>query len=173
MALLPYYGESAYCHRTKKRMAIDISVIKSKRGQSSMQFLDTATKLHIYTIKQCVKFPKRYTFYVSQSISDTATEILKCAKSGNSIYPTNAHEVQVRRDYFLRAYAETQSLVSLINDARELFDISGSTLTGWMELIQSELNLIKGVMKADKQRFKKLYAEIESDESDGTEELDA
>lgn len=138
-----------------------------------MQFVDTASKLHIYTVKQCVKFPKRYTFYVSQNISDTASEILKCVKSANSIYPTNAHEVQVRRDYFLRAYAETQSLVSLINDAKEMFDISGSAMTGWMELIQAELNLLKGILKTDKQRYKKILNTDSSDSDiEETEESD-
>lgn len=138
-----------------------------------MQFVDTASKLHIYTVKQCVKFPKRYTFYVSQNISDTASEILKCVKSANSIYPTNAHEVQVRRDYFLRAYAETQSLVSLINDAKEMFDISGSAMTGWMELIQAELNLLKGILKTDKQRYKKILNMESSDSGiEETEESD-
>lgn len=139
-----------------------------------MQFVDTASKLHIYTVKQCVKFPKRYTFYVSQNISDTASEILKCVKSANSIYPTNAHEVQVRRDYFLRAYAETQSLVSLINDAKEMFDISGTAMTGWMELIQAELNLLKGILKTDKQRYKKILNTDSSDSNiEETEESDA
>lgn len=138
-----------------------------------MQFVDTASKLHIYTVKQCVKFPKRYTFYVSQNISDTASEILKCVKSANSIYPTNAHEVQVRRDYFLRAYAETQSLVSLINDAKEMFDISGSAMTGWMELIQAELNLLKGILKTDKRRYKKILNTDSSDSDiEETEESD-
>lgn len=134
-----------------------MSVVKSKRKESALQFLDTASQLHIYSIKQCVKFPKRYTFYVSQNISDTASEILKCVKSANSIFPTNVHEMQVRRDYFLRAYAETQSLISLINDAKELFDISGTAMTGWMELIQTELKLLRGIMKTDKQRYGKIF----------------
>lgn len=120
-----------------------------------MDFVDTATRLHIHTIKQCVKFPKRYTFYISQKITETAGEIVKCTKGANSIFPTNAHEVQLRRDYLLGAYAETQSLVSLINDAAELFSISGGTMLEWMGLVQSELNLLKGVLKSDKKRFRK------------------
>ena len=38
-----------------------VSVIKSKRSQSSAQFLETAQQIQIYTLRQCVKFPKRYT----------------------------------------------------------------------------------------------------------------
>ncbi len=133
-----------------------ISVIKSKRNESNLQFVDTAFKLYTFTIQQCVKFPKRYTFYVSQEISNTATKILVEVKRGNSIYPTNEHEVQIRRDSFLNAYADAQSLISQINAATELFQVSGTTLTGWMELIQSELNLLRGIMKKDKARYKNL-----------------
>lgn len=133
-----------------------ISVIKSKRNESNLQFVDTAFKLYTFTIQQCVKFPKRYTFYVSQEISNTATKILVEVKRGNSIYPTNEHEVQMRRDCFLNAYADAQSLISQINAATELFQISGTVLTGWMELIQSELNLLRGIMKKDKARYKNI-----------------
>ncbi len=121
-----------------------------------MQFLDTAYQLYIFTVQQCVKFPKRYTFYVSQDISHTAFEIHRKVKCANSVFPTNAHEFQMRRDYFLEAYADAQSLISQINAATELFQISGSTLTRWMELIQSELHLLKGVMRKDKARYKNL-----------------
>lgn len=136
-----------------------ISVIKSKRNESEMQFLDTAYQLYIYTVQQCVKFPKRYTFYVSQEISHTASEIHRKVKCANSVFPTNIHEFQMRRDYFLEAYADTQSLVSQINAATELFQISGSILTRWMELIQSELHLLKGIMKKDKTRYKNLLGD--------------
>jgi len=66
----------------------------------------------------------------------------------------------MRRDYFLEAYADAQSMISQINAATELFQISGSTLTRWMELIQAELRLLKGVMRKDKVRYKNLLKEI-------------
>ncbi|MBR4023267.1 MAG: hypothetical protein IKI94_11895 [Ruminococcus sp.] len=47
-------------------------------------------------------------------------------------------------------------MISLINAAKELFDISGATLTTWMETIQLELNLLRGIMKNDKSRYKNL-----------------
>jgi hypothetical protein len=72
----------------------------------------------------------------------------------------------MRRDYFLEAYADTQSLISQINAATELFSISSSALSGWMELIQSELNLLRGIMKKDKARYKNL---CKPDEADNTE----
>lgn len=146
-----------------------ISVIKSKRNESNLQFVDTAFKLYTFTIQQCVKFPKRYTFYVSQAMADTATKILVEVKRGNSIYPTNAHEVQMRRNCFLNAYANTQGLISQINAATELFQIAGTVLTGWMELIQSELNLLRGIMKKDKARYKNICQPKSEDTNGETE----
>lgn len=133
-----------------------MSVVKSERTQSTMEFLDNAHKLYIYTVQQCVNFPKRYTFYVSTEIAKTAGDILVSLKSGNSIYPRNAHEVQVRRDWFMKAYTQIQSLISLINAAHEMFGVSGKTMQRWMEMISVETNLIKGVLEADKKRFKHL-----------------
>lgn len=136
-----------------------------------MQFIDTAYKLYIFSVQQCVKFPKRYTFYVSQEISHTASEIHRKVKCANSVFPSNAHEVQKRRDYFIEAYADAQSLISQINAATELFQISGSVLTQWMELVYSELTLIKGVMKKDKTRYKHLSKKSEETD-DKTDESD-
>lgn len=128
-----------------------------------MQFIDTAYKLNIYTIKQCVKFPKRYTFYVSQEIAHLSSEIHRKVKSANSIYPTNEHEYQIRRDILMSAYADCQSLISMLNATTELFQIAGNTMSNWMELIATEINLIKGVLKRDKVRCKNL---IKSDKCD-------
>lgn len=136
-----------------------------------MQFIDTAYKLYIFSVQQCVKFPKRYTFYVSQEISHTASEIHRKVKCANSVFPSNAHEVQKRRDYFIEAYADAQSLISQINAATELFQISGGVLTQWMELVYSELTLLKGVMKKDKTRYKHLIKKSDETE-DKTDESD-
>lgn len=100
-----------------------MSIIKSQRSTSEMEFIANARKLQIYTIKKCVSFPKRYTFYVSQPIANASTRIYEDVRRANSIYPVNQHEVQMRRDCFLRANAELYSLISQIEVAQELFSI--------------------------------------------------
>ena len=53
-----------------------MSVIKSQRGLSEMEFLNNARKLEIYTIRRCVNtIPKRYTLYLGQHLADAATQI--------------------------------------------------------------------------------------------------
>ncbi|MBQ9229091.1 MAG: hypothetical protein IJ680_03500 [Paludibacteraceae bacterium] len=133
-----------------------MSVIKSKRNQSSAQFLETALQIQQYTLRQCVKFPKRYTFLFTQNLTTTATNACTQVKKGNSIFPANKHEAQLRRDCFLQAYAELQALVSLISTAYDMFPIPENAIVEWMRLINEELKLLKALIKADKQRYKNL-----------------
>lgn len=131
-----------------------MTVVKSKRGESKMEFLHTARELQIYTIKKCASFPKRYTFYLSQPIANSATRIYQYTKMANSIYPTNPHEVQMRRDYLLRANAELNSLVSQIEVAHEAFGLEERIMEFWMDIVDRELRLLKGTLNTDRERYK-------------------
>lgn len=133
-----------------------MSVPSGKRGESEMEFIHTARELQIHTIRKCVGFPKRYTFYIGQPIAGSATRIYQCVMMANSIYPTNAHEAQIRRDYLLEAGAELRSLVSQIEVATELFGIEERSMRYWMDLVDKEIRLIKAVLKKDKERYKNL-----------------
>lgn len=134
-----------------------MSVIRSQRSLSDMEFLNTARQLEIYTIRKCVNtIPKRYTFYLGENLAKAATAVYENVKKGNSVYPTNAHEVQIRRDFFIKAYVELQSLVSQIEVAYELLHFDTKVLEEWSTLIAQEINLVKGVMESDKKKYKKL-----------------
>lgn len=134
-----------------------MSVIKSKRGESEAEFLANARALQAYTIRRCVNaIPKRYTFYIGQNIAAIATRVYELVKCGNSIYPLNQHEAQIRRDYFLRAHAELQNLISQIELANEIIQFEDQVLPEWSRLIGNEIRLVKGILKADRERYKDL-----------------
>lgn len=133
-----------------------MAVIKSNRTESEMVFIHTARQLQIHTIQKCVNFPKRYTFYVGQPMAECATRIHEYVKCANSIYPLNQHEVQMRRDYLLRANAELNSLISQIEVAGELFGLEPDKMKFWMEIVEKEIRLVKGTMKKDRERYKDL-----------------
>ena len=133
-----------------------MSVIKSKRTTSSMEFIATAKKLEIFSIRKCTNFPKRYTFYIAQPIANAALRVYEFVQKANSIYPTNQHEAQLRKDCFIKAYAELNSMVSQIEIAYEMFDIDLKSVQEWIELIDTETRLIKAVIKADRDRYKNL-----------------
>ena len=134
-----------------------MSVIKSKRGESEAEFLANARALQAYTIRKCVNaIPKRYTFYIGQNIAAIATRVYELVKCGNSIYPLNQHEAQIRRDYFLSAHAELQNLISQIELANEIIQFEDQVLPEWSRLIGNEIRLVKGILKADRERYKDL-----------------
>lgn len=85
-----------------------------------MQFLETAYNLQVHIIKMCVKFPKRYTFFVTNNIVDLATKCHMNVKSANTIYPQNEHELQLRKDYINAAICDLQNLISQLDIAKGL-----------------------------------------------------
>ena len=131
----------------------DMAVIRSEREESEIAFLYNARQLQIYSIKKCLSFPKRYTFFVSQPLANVATRIHQYAKIGNSINPTNRHEAQMRIDYFLKAKAETNNMVSQIELTAELFDFDKKE---WMRLVYNQIKLLEGIIKYERTRYRKL-----------------
>lgn len=132
-----------------------MSVIKSKRRVSGVQFLETARDLDLFTMKTCIKYvSKRYTFYLSQPTVLVASNIHSCVKRGNSIFPSTKRDVEMRREQFIMAGAELQNLISKINIIYEMFALPENIAIKWLELIDTELSLVKSVIKKDEERYK-------------------
>ena len=74
-----------------------MSVLKLKRGESAMQFIETARELEIYTIKQYARFSKRFMFLIMKDIVALAKAVYNNVKAANSVYPVNVAEVQLRK----------------------------------------------------------------------------
>lgn len=62
----------------------------------------------------------------------------------------------MRRDCFLRAYAELYDFASQLEIANEVLDIDNDAFKFWIALVRQEIKLVKGVMESDKRRFKNL-----------------
>lgn len=72
-----------------------MSVYKSKRSTSAIQYVENARQLQVFTIKNCVKFPKRYTYIVVQKIANLVEDIDTHVRVAESMMPTNLHEAQL------------------------------------------------------------------------------
>ena len=90
-----------------------MAVLKSNRNESQLQFLDTARDLEIFTLRNCVKFPKRYTFFITTEIVRLSQSVYNNVKAANSIFPSGELEVQLRRDYLTKANCDLQCLISV------------------------------------------------------------
>ena len=140
-----------------------MSVYKSKRGESAAQFVETARQLEAYTLTQCLKIPKRYTFFLSTEIMRLASDVYNNVKSANSIFPGNKHDAQMRRDKLTEANNALQCLAGKLGLLGDVLRKNPSQFKGldraletWGNFIADEAKLISGVKKSDKQRFKDL-----------------
>lgn len=91
-----------------------MSVYKSKRGESSVQFIETARQLEAHTFACCMKAPKRYERFLTGRIMELSSEVHDRVRAANNIWPTNRHEAQLRRDELMRA---NNALVPLFSAA--------------------------------------------------------
>ena len=140
-----------------------MSVYKALRGDSPVQFVETARKLAVFTRKNCLKMPKRYTFYGAQELSALADAVYNEVKMANSIFPGNQADVQLRRNHLTEANAALQALVGQLGIMADLLKQNPEKLTWldnaleeWAIMITDEAKLISGVKKSDKERYKKL-----------------
>lgn len=132
--------------------------------------VDLPPKLYKKVVDACLKMPKRYTYLILQDVVQLAGRVMDNAKAANSVFPTNQHEAQIRRDYWIYARADLEALSSRIDRFLEIpetlrykDEISGRTkgiteseLEEIADLIIQERGLITKALESDKERFKNL-----------------
>ncbi|MCD7805452.1 MAG: hypothetical protein LUH03_10005 [Oscillospiraceae bacterium] len=133
-----------------------MSVIKSKRGESGMEFLATARKLRLYTVRKTKDFPKRLISTFTSRMINTAYQISDEVKLGNSIYPLNQEEAQVRRNHLMKAVGLCYVFSDYLDDAQELFGIDMKVMEEWAGLVSDEIRLVNALIKKDRERYKNL-----------------
>ena len=130
-----------------------MSVIKSKRNLSGVQFIDTARELHVFTLRTTKKFPKSYYFSVTQYINQSVNLIRASVERGNKIYPSCAENKRLRYEQMMMGYAELSNLIAQIDTAYLMFPIADKTMIKWMELIDTENKLLKSLLKKEQQNL--------------------
>ena len=132
-----------------------MSVRLKNRTTSDAQFLNTARELERKTRSRCIGAPKRYTFYGLQELWATARRIHSNVKQANTVFPTNEHEFQIRRDFLIFANAAIQDYISQLEVMIEDQIFTPTAGKELSHLVSSEEKLVKALMKSDKERFKK------------------
>ncbi len=140
-----------------------MSVIKSKRNESSMQFIQTAKELEAFALSVCIKAPKRYAPYLTEKIFALASTVHDEVRAANNIIPLNKHEAQMRRDHLIAANCALQNLdpkLQLLYDAilqnPEKFPWVDHAMEQFGKYIAEEAKLISKVKQADRARYANL-----------------
>lgn len=140
-----------------------MSVLKSMRGESSMQFIETARKMELHAFSVCTKAPKRYMPFLTSRIMELASTVHEEVRSANNIMPRNQHEAQLRRDHLINANNALQNLspkLTMLYDAilqnPEKCPWIDNAMKVFGEFITDEAQLIAKVKKSDNERYKEL-----------------
>ena len=133
-----------------------MSVLKNKRKASGMEFVNTARKLEELTLQRSINFPKRYSFLFTDDFVALSVAIYNDVIDANRRNPVNQHEAQQRRDLLLDAYSKLYDMVAQLEIASHLFGVPATVLLEWTDLINTEIKLVHGLMKSDRERYKSL-----------------
>lgn len=133
-----------------------ISVRLSERELSKTEFLRVLLDIEKWSLNKSECAPKKYRFMINNQLVKYSAEAFNNAKMANSIYVTNAKQLEIREEYFLRAYINVQAFVSQIEVIYSVCSdfMSSNELRELSKMAFDALSLLKGVMKSDKQRFK-------------------
>lgn len=149
-----------------------MSVRANERGESKMEFLNSAFELEKYTMQICHRetaIPKRYRLTIGKSLMDSAKIIHNCVIYANSIYPNKDNDtpeiykakVDLRRQYQEKAIREIQIMMKDLRLAYEVLQIKATVFDPWTGLLLKEEKAIKGWRISDKKRF-----DVDSEKSD-------
>ena len=153
-----------------------MSVLAQKRTVSKAEFVNTANQIYIETLNFLTRLSARYSRLVAEPVATLAGEIIDHAEKANSIFPSDAQRVELRKAHLLEARASLMALdvrlthcYRIMNenpeggfttakgksvgpkDAMEKLDRMAQSLG---ELIDKENELLKGQIKNVGQRLK-------------------
>jgi hypothetical protein len=133
------------------------------RGQSEVEFLNTAHELEMFTIRAAHNenvIPKRYRLTLGKDLMTSVRTIHANIVYANSLNPLNvkdeeqrAHTYQLRYDRQKRAYIELQNLFAIMRVVSELLPVKDTVLEEWTGLVLKEEKVLKAWIASDKKRF--------------------
>lgn len=132
------------------------NVPKGDRGKSSAQFTQTATEIwnHIYDVSS--KIPKKYYHSIGDPMRKMANAIAIYVKQANTHFPTSKSEIEIRRNYLLKAREQCFTLSYFFDLVQPKCNISDFMTHKAQSLIGYEINLITGVLDSDVKKSKTL-----------------
>ena len=134
-----------------------MSVPSYLRKENKVKFLDDARLLVKHTLTKCTtesNFAKRYRWCVTQNIVNSALEMYSNIRKANAVFVNTAEDYKLRRNYQKRAYAETDSLLGLIDIAYEQFNkLTSEEIKHWVTLVRNAQCSLKNWIESDTKKY--------------------
>lgn len=132
-------------------------VRESERELSNIEFLKVLRDIEVFLVKRQNEKPKKFRYFFSEHLISHSADAYSNAKMANSIYVTDVDSKKLRKIHLQRAYIEIQSLISQIDVLYCVYKsdvFTNAELENISKLMHEASKLIKGVINADKKRYK-------------------
>lgn len=128
-----------------------------ERGDSAVAFIDTAILLSSRIKQSCANANhKKYTFYGLQDLSRYSSELVKLCHQANQLYPSNERIATERAILLKKALGLLITMGSLFGECERTIGFSTGVLEEVSKLMEKEDTLLKGIIKSDAERAKRL-----------------
>lgn len=128
-----------------------MSVVKSKRTKSTMQYTYNAKMLCVEVLRLSHKIPKRHTATVMQPLCSHTIEVLYHCKAANRIRVLDDATFEARKNHLREALGHLDHVSTLLDILFELLESpSQGTFAKLYSMIDEEFALVTGVLKKDK-----------------------
>lgn len=87
-----------------------MSVLKAKRTTSKAEFVNTANTIYVETLNFLTRMSARYSRLLAEPVAKLAGEVIDHAEKANSIFPSDAQRIELRKAHLLEARASLKAL---------------------------------------------------------------
>ena len=87
-----------------------MSVLRSKRTTSKAEFVNTANQIYVETLNFLTRMSARYSRLLAEPVAKLAGEVVDHAEKANSIFPSDAQRIELRKVHLLEARASLKAL---------------------------------------------------------------
>ena len=134
-----------------------MSVRKGDRGEGKLQVLNKARELKRYSLERVKAFPKSTRWLYAAPIAEEVRAACICIRHANSVYVSAEclDDLKYRHAEQIKAHANLDALLDLIDDVYGAGYISGEQVEFWTGLILGTDELLKAWIKSDKEKYLK------------------
>jgi hypothetical protein len=139
-----------------------MSVPKSERSVSQMEYLRQLRLLEKDLLKISANKPKKFRFFIETAVLTPMIEAMNAAKAGSVIQSYTKEDIELRHRYMYLAYCNIHKIASQVEIFFDLYKTDGLTINQ-IEDLSIKINfcqkLLKEVIDHDKEEAKKRLGE--------------
>lgn len=168
--LFPFDKQCRWCDTLNKEIALLNGMLENESDKSNVrikvldwdkihkfQVLNTMCKLHRYVHGKAIRAVGIFDNGETPLIIKLIDEAFYNVMTANSFYPKDKYEYQDRINRIERALWCLDRIQRPMLSFFNIMEYSNRVMNEWSDLLENEIKLLKGLLKSDKNKLRKLF----------------